>query len=102
MVKFIDERSFKLQGHTNIIKSVSLTSDNKYVVSASFDNLLIVWDLENRCQHCILRGHLSHVYSVSISSDNKYIISGSADTTLRVWNLDSKSQEFILKDIKNQ
>ena len=32
-----------LKGHTNIVKSVSITNDGKYIVSRSTDNTVRIW-----------------------------------------------------------
>jgi WD40 repeat protein len=78
-----------LQGHTNIVTSVSITPDGRRAVSASEDKTLRVWDLQSG--QCIqtLEGHTDSVTSVSITPNGRRAVSGSDDRTLRVWDLQS-------------
>ena len=71
----------------NILESLALTSNNQYLASASCDNTIRVWNLENAHQEYILEGHRKGVYSIAITSDDRYLVSGSMDATIRVWNL---------------
>jgi WD40 repeat protein len=86
-----------LQGHTDFVCSVAITSDNKYVVSGSRDKTVRVWNLDKKTQKAVLQGHTDFVCSVAITSDNKHVVSGSSDKTVRMWNLDEKTQEAVLQ-----
>jgi WD40 repeat protein len=78
-----------LNGHTEIVRSVSVTHDGRRAVSGSEDNTLRVWDLESgACLH-ILESHSSSVLCVSVTPDGRRAVSGSDDKTLRVWDLES-------------
>ncbi len=79
----------QLNGHSDRISSVAISSDNKYIISGSYDETVIVWDRESGEVKKKLKEHLGCVYSVVISSDNKYIVSGSNDKTIRVWERES-------------
>ena len=74
--------------------SVTITSDNQYIVSCSHDKNLILWNLQHERQEVVLHGHTGPVCTVVLSSDNKYIVSGGLDRIVRVWNL----QDIILED----
>jgi WD40 repeat protein len=65
--------------------SVTISSDNKFIVSGSSDNTIRVWERESGTQLKKIKGHNESVDSVAISSDNKFIVSGSRDKTIRVW-----------------
>ena len=86
-----------LEGHTSHILCVAITSDNKYLVSGSWDKTVRILNFQDKRQEAILQGHTGYVWSVAITSDNKYIVSGSADQTVRVWNFRGKYQEAVLK-----
>ena len=86
-----------LQGHTSCVIALTLTNDNKYVVSASSDYTVRIWNLLQKTQENILLGHLDEVTAVVMTSDNKSIISGSRDKTIRIWNFLEKTQESVLE-----
>ena len=56
-----------------------MTSDNKYIISASSDKTIRIWNLLNERQEKVLRGHFSSVKTVAVTRGNKYIVSGSPD-----------------------
>jgi WD40 repeat protein len=68
---------------------VAISHDNKYIVSASWDYTVKLWDVENSREIITFEGHTGYVSSVAISHDNKYIISGSSDSTLKLWDVES-------------
>jgi len=85
-----------LKGHHDSVKSVAISSDNKYIVSASADKTIKIWNLKTGKLIKTLKGHIGSVNSIAISSDNKYIVSGSGarytfsnnnDPTIKIWNL---------------
>jgi WD domain, G-beta repeat. len=71
-----------LQGHTSMILSLAVTSDNKYIVSGSDDKTIRIWNLFQKNTRTIFEGHLGSVNSVTVTSNNKHIVSGSSDCTI--------------------
>jgi WD40 repeat protein len=67
--------------------AVAVTPDGRYVVSASGDHTLRVWDLETGLELRTLAGHTSWV--VSVTADGRYAVSASDDDTLRVWDIET-------------
>ena len=65
-----------LQGHSWLVYSVAITSDNKYIVSGGDDKTVRIWNLQDKTQEVALQGHTEYVNSIAITSDNKYIVSG--------------------------
>jgi WD40 repeat protein len=57
------------QGHTSYVRSVAITSDNKYIVSGSRDNTLRVWNLKNKTQEAVLQGHTKPITSVFLAAE---------------------------------
>ena len=73
----------------NDVHTVTLTLDGRCAVSASFDGMLRVWDLETAtCRH-LLKGHSGSVNCVSVTPDGRHAVSASDDHTLRVWDLET-------------
>ncbi|KAH9500063.1 hypothetical protein Btru_076507 [Bulinus truncatus] len=75
--------------HMREVKAVARSQDNKYLVSASVDGTLKVWDLETERHLNTLSGHNDEVWCACISSDNEIVVSGSRDGTIRLWRLKS-------------
>ena len=73
-----------LRGHTKYVSSIVITSNNKYIVSGSWDKTLIIWNFQDKTKYAILQGHSYAVTSLALTSDNKYIVSGGKDKTMRI------------------
>ncbi|TFK66196.1 WD40 repeat-like protein [Pluteus cervinus] len=83
-----------LKGHTQWIRSVAYSSDNRYVVSGSNDKTVRIWDVETGQQKGTeLTGHTHYVTSVAFSSDSRYVVSGSQDNTVRIWDVETGKQK---------
>lgn len=81
-------RPFKmLHGHSHFVQEVSLSSDCTHCLTAGWDGLIRMWDI-NECKSSrIFKGHTKDVLSVAFSPDNRQIISGGRDKTIRLWNI---------------
>ena len=53
-----------MQGHTDSVWTVALTSDNKHIVSGSSDNTIRIWNFLEKRQETDLQGHASTVRTV--------------------------------------
>ncbi|KAJ6623282.1 hypothetical protein B0H10DRAFT_1909435 [Mycena sp. CBHHK59/15] len=82
-----------LQGHTDRISSVAFSTDDKLIVSGSYDNTVRLWDAETQQQISPpLYGHDRAVISVAFSQDGQHIFSGSRDRMVRLWDVKSHNQ----------
>eukprot|EP01012_Entosiphon_sulcatum_P052406 TRINITY_DN72030_c0_g1_i1.p2 TRINITY_DN72030_c0_g1~~TRINITY_DN72030_c0_g1_i1.p2 ORF type:complete len:320 (-),score=72.86 TRINITY_DN72030_c0_g1_i1:139-1098(-) len=75
-----------LEGHTNFVQDVAISSDGQFVLSGSWDCTLRLWDLSTGQSTRRFVGHEKDVMSVAFSADNRQIVSGSRDHKLKVWN----------------
>lgn len=104
-ISFIDSNKNKitLDGHEGAITVVSLTQDFKYIISAGYDNQIIVWDrktgkrLETLTGHAatITYIHFNDTFMVSQSEDDEYIL-----WDLESWGLVGKIESTIVEKNK--
>ncbi|GJQ87060.1 hypothetical protein Trydic_g6819 [Trypoxylus dichotomus] len=75
-----------LREHRDRIYDLAYITNLNYLVSASQDRTLRLFNLNEYAQKKIYRGHDNPVYCVSTSKNGDYIISGSYDHTARLWS----------------
>ncbi|KAG1863998.1 WD40-repeat-containing domain protein [Suillus tomentosus] len=75
-----------LEGHTDMVWSVSFSPDGSRIVTGSEDKTIRLWDVATgQPVGQPLRGHNAGVNSVFVSRDETRIISSSWDGSVRVW-----------------
>jgi ribosome assembly protein 4 len=77
----------RMTGHAQLVNQVSFSPDGRWLLSASFDKSLKLWDGLTGAFVASLRGHVGPVYQVAWSSDSRLAVSGSKDSTLKLWDL---------------
>ncbi|CCK71166.1 SCF ubiquitin ligase complex subunit CDC4 KNAG_0G01080 [Huiozyma naganishii CBS 8797] len=74
-----------LRGHLASVRTVS--GYGKIVISGSYDNTLMVWDImQMKCLY-ILSGHSDRIYSTIYDHRRQRCISASMDSSIRIWDL---------------
>ena len=63
---------------------VQFSPDGRWIVSASFDKSVKLWDGLKGVFVATLRGHVGPVYQVAWSADSRLLVSGSQGSTLKV------------------
>ena len=75
-----------LTGHNHFVTDLTISNDNCYVISSSWDKTLRLWDIRyGRCMERFV-GHTKEIHSVTFSSDNRQIFSGGSEKNIRIWN----------------
>jgi len=90
--RYIGKPLKSMKGHNHFVSSLAITSDNKYVLSGSWDKTLRLWDLNTNKTKQVFVGHTKDVLSCSFSSDMRIIYSGGMDKTVKIWNVQGKNQ----------
>jgi WD40 repeat protein len=75
-----------LSGHTNEVRGCAISPAGDFIVSASCDNTLKVWDAHTGEERRTLSGHTGWVTGCVISPVENNIVSASLDQTLKVWD----------------
>lgn len=76
-------------GHTDQVNCIALSKDNKFLVSASSDKTIKIWNTVTGKLEKTLIGHDWKVLTVAISQNGKYIISGSNDGSTKLWDIET-------------
>jgi len=80
------EKNFK--GHLAGINDVAWSRDSRYLVTASDDKDLFLWDLCGEDVNIkIMKGHTNYVFCLDYSPRNNIIASGSYDESVRFWDV---------------
>lgn len=75
-----------LTGHNHFVSDLTISNDNAYVISSSWDKTMRLWDLRNgKCRNQFI-GHNKEVFTTTFSTDNRQIFSGGADKAMYLWN----------------
>ncbi len=86
-------------GHTDRVYSVAFSPDGRRALSASGDQTLILWDVDDSSpnfgeQLHNFAGHTGYVFGVAFSPDGQTALSASADQALILWDVDDSSPNF--------
>lgn len=92
----------RMHGHQKLVNHVAFLPDGRHIVSASFDNLIKLWDGQQGKFLATFRGHVGPVYQVCWSSDNRLLVSASKDTTLKVWDVKTRKLSVDLPGHKDE
>ena len=75
-----------LEGHTDAVESVAVARKGKWIVSASLDRKLILWDVKRGKQKRAF-GLASSSRAVDFSPDGKLIVNGTDVGDIELWNV---------------
>ncbi len=77
-----------LSVHTNKVRALALSTDNKWLYSGSDDTSIKIWRLADNTNTATLSGHTDYVYALALSADNKWLYTGSGDdNSIKIWRL---------------
>ncbi len=79
------------QIHRGEINSVVFSPDDRRLVTAADDGLVVVWNLAGEIEH-VLRGHEGAVTMVRFSPDGRRLVSAAKDGEARIWDLENPAE----------
>jgi WD40 repeat protein len=82
----------RFEGHTEQVPCVAISSDGRFLVSASADRTIRLWDVSSGKALRQLEGHSAGVWSAVFSSDGARVLSGGRDGTVRLWDVASGNE----------
>nr|CCA20577.1 U3 small nucleolar RNAassociated protein putative [Albugo laibachii Nc14] len=90
-----------LSGHTDIVMSLAVSPDGRWLVSASKDRTARLWDFSTRQCIATCSGHSEMLTAIAISQrsaqfplGNAFFVTGSADKTIKMWNLKPLRKQY--------
>ena len=80
-----------LDGHTDEVNVILITSDEKSMYSTGDDHTVLMWDITIKSPKSTqLYTHKGIVYGLDLSADNRYLASVSGDHSVLVYDLQAK------------
>lgn len=68
------------------INSVSMSPDDRYLVTAGSGQVVKVYDIASGIEKCVGFGHSGAIQKLSFSPDGKQVVSAGLDHSIMVWN----------------
>ena len=82
----------KFEGHTEKLKHMILSDDQKILYSCSLDGTIRMWNTINGKEIKIFKSISDNVFHVILSKDQKTIYSCGNDGFIQIWDIESGEQ----------
>ncbi|CAN6480928.1 unnamed protein product [Victoria cruziana] len=86
---------FTLLGHLDYIRTVQFHNEYPWIVSASDDQTIRIWNWQSRTCISVLTGHNHYVMCASFHPKEDLVVSASLDQTVRVWDIGSLRKKTV-------
>jgi WD40 repeat protein len=84
--------------HRPYTDDAAFSPDNRYLVAATRDGWVHLWDLERPAEALdSLRGQLLGVHSLTFSPDGRRLAVGSGEGTIKLWDVVSRQEVATLR-----
>ncbi|GFG36116.1 hypothetical protein Cfor_03758 [Coptotermes formosanus] len=78
---------FTLLGHLDYIRTTTFHHEYPWILSASDDQTIRIWNWQSRTCICVLTGHNHYVMCAQFHPSDDIVVSASLDQTVRVWDI---------------
>lgn len=95
----------RLARHSSTVRGVTFHAGDRYVISASDDGTIYMWEAATGTFVHEFAGHQKAVTAVTVSRPANLLVSASADGTLRTWNPDTgrpEGRRVLRRQFRNQ
>lgn len=82
-----------LRGHDQPIRTVAVTADNHWIITAGDDGTVRLWNLQAKfpaAEQIVLRGHVGRVSAIAVGPSGRRLATVGYDGTARLWDLQSR------------
>ncbi|XP_058098700.1 coatomer subunit alpha-1-like isoform X2 [Magnolia sinica] len=86
---------FTLLGHLDYIRTVQFHNEYPWIVSASDDQTIRIWNWQSRTCISVLTGHNHYVMCASFHPKEDLVVSASLDQTVRVWDIGALRKKTV-------
>ena len=85
----------RFKAHKSLVQDLAFSQDGDYLLSASSDQRVKLWDVRKNQLVLELTGHEEEVYSALFTPGGNRIISTSVDKKVKIWDLKEKPVEQL-------
>ncbi|HEY0455443.1 MAG TPA: DUF1549 domain-containing protein, partial [Verrucomicrobiae bacterium] len=92
IVSLPDGKVTSWRAHNDAIYAIDLSSDGKFLATASGDKLIKVWEIASHKEIAQLEGHTTQVLGVAFNTNATQVISCGVDKQLKVWDIKTRER----------
>jgi len=84
--------------HKERINAIAITACGRFLITASSEKILCLWDIDNASQISTFYGvgHDADITDIHISPSGSQVVSASNDKVIRIWDIDTGRSKKIL------
>jgi WD40 repeat protein len=82
-------------GHRNPVTSLAFTPDGNFLVSASLDKTIRIWEIATKRQVAVMEEATRAVNSLAITANGRSLIAGGEDGILRLYDISDRSRPSL-------